>query len=427
MYAKIITKENNIYYSPVLLLKYRGLSSWAVIFDESFSKLIKISYWNKRKGKLLGPNILLINYDSKEYNIFKNNLKSIWNKKIDLLRCKFGKFSNEMLEYAKQFIRKETPNDFVEIITEDDLKALDDCSGGFHDGYLLEITKKEEYEEFLFNTTWGNYISIRTSNEIDNHITLYETISDSKYKIINDIKRIDFINMVNFENEKIEMHLSAKEMFYKPYFEKKIEIKELIEFEVEDNRLIINGKNVLPLSEETIIFSDDQDYINMFFKTEDIIYNLVIVNRTNAIDELILLLKSNNYNVSDVDIFASENIERNERLYIYEVKQTFERLDKMIKKYNSISQRDFMKKYEYFQETYKYIISLLDANLIQSDSKKKSLSYLQEILDNDGPEYSYTINFSPVHDTTVIYEIGVCVRGVPLLRKISGSTIAKNK
>jgi len=84
------------------------------------------------------------------------------------------------------------------------------------------------------------------------------------------------------------------------------------------------------IPEETIIFSDDQDYINMFFKTEDIIYNLVIVNRTNAIDELILLLKSNNYNVSDVDIFASENIERNERLYIYELKQTFERLDKMI-------------------------------------------------------------------------------------------------
>jgi hypothetical protein len=64
------------------------------------------------------------------------------------------------------------------------------------------------------------------------------------------------------------MHLSAKEMFYKPYFEKKIEIKELIEFEVKDNRLIINEKIVLPLSEETIIFSDDQDYINMFFKTE---------------------------------------------------------------------------------------------------------------------------------------------------------------
>jgi hypothetical protein len=233
--------------------------------------------------------------------------------------------------------------------------------------------------------------------------------------------------MFSFENEEIEMHLSAKEMFYKPYFEKKIEIKELIYFEVKDNRLIINEKIVLPLSEETIIFSDDQDYINMFFKTEDIIYNLVIVNRTNAIDELILLLKSNNYNVSDVDIFASENIERNERLYIYELKQTFERLDKMIKKYNSISQHDYMKKYEYYQETYKYIISLLDANLIQSDSKKKSLNYLQEILDNDGPEYSYTINFSPVHDTTVIYEIGVCVRGVPLLRKLSGSTIAKNK
>ena len=302
MYAKVITKNNRIYYSPVLVLKYCGWSSWAVVFDETFSKLIKISYWNKRPGRLLGPNILLINYDSKKYSIFKDNLKSIWNKKIDLLRCKFGKFSNEMFEYAKKFIKKEIPNDFVEIITEDDLKALNDCSGGFHDGYLLETAKKEKYEEFLFNTTWGNHILIRTSNEVDNHIILHEIISYSKYKIVNDKKRIDFINMFSFENEEIEMHLSAKEMFYKPYFEKKIEIKELKNFSIESNDLIVidsKKKYIIPMS-KNIVFEDDDEYLKMFFESDDIMYCLSIIRRSDEVDELVLTLKDSGFLIEKV-------------------------------------------------------------------------------------------------------------------------------
>ena len=186
MYAKIINNENKIYYSPVLLLKYSGWSSWTVIFDESFSRLIKISYWNK---KISSPNILLINYDSKDYPIFNKKLKSIWNKKRDLLRCKLGKFSEEQIEYAKQFIKKEEINQYINISSICDLKALQDAAGGFHDGYLLEINKSEEYEEFLFDTTWGNYISIRTSGKLDNHMFLYETLKMKKKTCIFRLKR----------------------------------------------------------------------------------------------------------------------------------------------------------------------------------------------------------------------------------------------
>ena len=103
---------------------------------------------------------------------------------------------------------------------------------------------------------------------------------------------------------------------------------------------------------------------------------------------------------------------------IVNLKEDFDKLDKMISEYNSISSHDFMKKYDYYQIVYKYILSLKNENKIESDPNKKSLSYLQEIIDNDGPEYAYTITFKPVSDETVVYEIGVCVRGVPLLRKI---------
>lgn len=45
MYAKVMNSDGRVYYSPVLLLKYSGWSSWGVVFDEALSKLVKISYW----------------------------------------------------------------------------------------------------------------------------------------------------------------------------------------------------------------------------------------------------------------------------------------------------------------------------------------------------------------------------------------------
>lgn len=303
MYAKIINNENKIYYSPVLLLKYSGKSSWTVIFDESFSRLIKISYWNK---KILSPNILLINYVSKDYPIFNEKLKSIWNKKRDFLRCKLGKFSEEQIEYAKQFIKKEEIKQYVDVNSIDDLKALQDVAGGFHDGYLLEINKSEEYEEFLFDTTWGKYISIRTSGKFDNHMFLYETISDSKVKIVDDNKKIEFNNMFSFENEEKDMYLSAEKMSFEPFFERETKIKELKKYEFIESKLLANGKIEIPLANARIIFSDHKNYIQLFFKTKDIIYKLVIVDRTNVIDELISALKQKGFEISEIDIYAGD-------------------------------------------------------------------------------------------------------------------------
>lgn len=40
------------------------------------------------------------------------------------------------------------------------------------------------------------------------------------------------------------------------------------------------------------------------------------------------------------------------------------------------------------------------------------------ILDNDGPEYALTIGFYNPYKSKVTYEIGVCVRGTPLLKRI---------
>ncbi len=93
------------------------------------------------------------------------------------------------------------------------------------------------------------------------------------------------------------------------------------------------------------------------------------------------------------------------------------KLDKMIKKYCSLSNNS-LDKWNYFKETYSYILLLISKKIIVSDPKKKSVDYLMEILKNDGPEYAYIIDFCSTLDCNIKYKIGVCVRGTPLLKKL---------
>ena len=46
----------------------------------------------------------------------------------------------------------------------------------------------------------------------------------------------------------------------------------------------------------------------------------------------------------------------------------------------------------------------------------KGLGYLQELLINDGPEFSYTIRFWRKGNRFKRYRIGVCVRGLPICK-----------
>ena len=48
----------------------------------------------------------------------------------------------------------------------------------------------------------------------------------------------------------------------------------------------------------------------------------------------------------------------------------------------------------------------------------KGLLYLRDVLENDGPEYTYTIIFWQKGNTYKKYRIGVCVRGWPILKRI---------
>ena len=109
------------------------------------------------------------------------------------------------------------------------------------------------------------------------------------------------------------------------------------------------------------------------------------------------------------------NTELNEEI----VNSKFDKLDLLINEYNSIDCKEFTRKYDYFLHCLSFIIQLeTDNMLIKCKNKKYKISYLKTILDNDGPEYTLAIEFYNPCNCNAKYEIGVCVRGTPLLKKL---------
>lgn len=94
----------------------------------------------------------------------------------------------------------------------------------------------------------------------------------------------------------------------------------------------------------------------------------------------------------------------------------FDEIDEQNHKYNKL--KDFLEKWSLFEKIYEKLVALELEGKITRDYGKKPISYLMAIIENDGPEYSYIIEFSPTWDNPRIYKVGVCVRGVPLLRRV---------
>lgn len=93
-------------------------------------------------------------------------------------------------------------------------------------------------------------------------------------------------------------------------------------------------------------------------------------------------------------------------------------LDRKIETYNAINgEKCIEEKLDAFRKLYAEILRAEKEGMIRSDGRKKPLIYLGSILENDGPEYCYVIPFSSA-GRLAEYEIGVCVRGLPILKKI---------
>lgn len=95
----------------------------------------------------------------------------------------------------------------------------------------------------------------------------------------------------------------------------------------------------------------------------------------------------------------------------------FDFLDEQINEYNRIEEGNTIQKYDKFNGIYEYLLQLDEKGYLSVDGKKP-LKYLQSILNDDGKDYFYKMKFSPAWDNERKYEIDVCVRGDPLIKKL---------
>ena len=97
----------------------------------------------------------------------------------------------------------------------------------------------------------------------------------------------------------------------------------------------------------------------------------------------------------------------------------FETLEKNIEELNKIkpfSTRDNNDRYYRLYNTiYEALLEMEKDGTIVVEDDTRTLSYLRTLLENDGPEFSYTFTFHE-KSATKKYRIGVCIRGLPICK-----------
>lgn len=106
----------------------------------------------------------------------------------------------------------------------------------------------------------------------------------------------------------------------------------------------------------------------------------------------------------------------NEEVYDIDKANLLIQLDDYETKY--AKQKDVLEKYKLFKEIYSFVLKLEELNIVIMTKGDCTIKHLIEILENDGPEYSAVVEFSPTSDINSKYIIGVCVRGTPLFSRI---------
>ncbi|PHU39938.1 hypothetical protein CSX00_08500 [Pseudobutyrivibrio ruminis] len=98
------------------------------------------------------------------------------------------------------------------------------------------------------------------------------------------------------------------------------------------------------------------------------------------------------------------------------LEEKIEELNNINPNANNVSWERYMSLYHLIYEA---LLEMESKGVISIFPKEKSLGYLEELLINDGPEFSYTFIFWKRFRFWKKYKIGVCVRGLPICRPLS--------
>ena len=100
----------------------------------------------------------------------------------------------------------------------------------------------------------------------------------------------------------------------------------------------------------------------------------------------------------------------------------FETLEKDIEKLNKINiKANYTSRHRYYETYHSIFLNLLELEKngrISIEPESKGLKYLEELLENDGPEFSYTVVFWEKDHPAKKYKIGVCIRGIPICKPL---------
>ena len=275
MLAKIL-HNNSVYYSPVFAVSIKRNDCKAVVFDSTFSELVVLTIFRDTRY-----NILFMDYNTDNFSINEDKLKSYWNDRNIFKTIKHKKYTPEMLQEARRILSQIRAQEYTTITSKSDLEALDFNTCSFHDGYILAMREKNNTLEILFDTSWGSLAVLKCEGIIENDLDIGYVFSYCYMDIDND-------GVVSFSASPIshskECILKAKEIQFKPLFEKRIPLKKF-DYTVDNHELTIKydsqsikinklnndlldfgGRNVLgylendEIMQRCLIFSEDIVY-----------------------------------------------------------------------------------------------------------------------------------------------------------------------
>ena len=276
MLAKIL-HNNSVYYSPVFAVSIKRNDCKAVVFDSTFSELVVLTIFRDTRY-----NILFMDYNTDNFSINEDKLKSYWNDRNIFKTIKHKKYTPEMLQEARRILSQIRAQEYTTITSKSDLEALDFNTCSFHDGYILAMREKNNTLEILFDTSWGSLAVLKCEGIIENDL-------DIGYVFYRCYMDIDNDGVVSFSASPMshskECILKAKEIQFKPLFEKRIPLKKF-DYTVDNHELTIKYDNqsikINKVNNDIIDFGggnvlgyleNDEIMQRCFIFSEDIVYS----------------------------------------------------------------------------------------------------------------------------------------------------------
>lgn len=218
MIAKVI-HNNSVYYSPVFAVSMKRNDCKAVVFDSSFSQLIVLSIFEENRY-----NILFMDYNTDNFSINEDNLKSYWNDRNIFKTIKHKKYTSETLQEAREVLSQMKPQEYATVTSKSNLEALNFNTISFHDAYILAIKEKNDTLEILLGTFGGTFAILKCMGIIKNDLNVGDVFYHCYMEI--DTDGIVSFSMSTTSHDEKNI-LKAKEIQFKPLFEKRIPLKKI--------------------------------------------------------------------------------------------------------------------------------------------------------------------------------------------------------